>query len=84
MSDSFLAQFPPAADVTVYHLGLFRERETLQPVEYYNKLPVKHVRIKRAYVVDPLIATGGTAAAAISILRYVGLLFVCLTSWPAC
>lgn len=71
MSDPFLAQFAPDANIVVYHLGLFRERETLQPVEYYNKLPIKDKNIKRAYVVDPLIATGGTAAAAISILKYV-------------
>ncbi len=69
MSDSFLSQFSEDADIVVYHLGLFREHETLEPVEYYNKLPVKDPRIKRAYIVDPLIATGGTILAAIQILK---------------
>jgi uracil phosphoribosyltransferase len=69
MSDAFLSQFDPEADIVVYHLGLFREHETLEPVEYYNKLPLKDSRIKRAYIVDPLIATGGTILAAIQILK---------------
>ena len=71
MSDPFLSQLSPDVNVAVYHLGLFRERETLEPVEYYNKLPLKDQRIKHAYIVDPLIATGGTAAAAIAILKSV-------------
>ncbi|GAB7349922.1 hypothetical protein MBLNU459_g0625t1 [Dothideomycetes sp. NU459] len=69
MSDPFLSQLPKNADVVVYHLGLFREKETLQPVEYYNKLPPKDSRINHAYILDPLLATGGTAGAAINILR---------------
>jgi uracil phosphoribosyltransferase len=70
MSDAFLAQLAPDADVVVYHIGMFRERVSLQPVEYYNKLPNNNPEnIKRVYVVDPLIATGGTAGAVIEILR---------------
>lgn len=71
MSDAFLSQFAPDTDVTVYHIGMFREKSSLQPVEYYNKLPNNNTEIKRVYVVDPLIATGGTASAVIEVLRYV-------------
>jgi uracil phosphoribosyltransferase len=70
MSDPFLSLLPAAQDVVVYHLGLFREKETLEPVEYYNKLPLKDQKIKHAFIVDPILATGGTAGAAINILRY--------------
>jgi uracil phosphoribosyltransferase len=69
MSDAFLSQFAPDTDVVVYHIGMFRERVSLQPVEYYNKLPNNNTEVKRVFVVDPLIATGGTAGAVIEILR---------------
>lgn len=69
MADPFLAALPEDADVVVHHLGLFREKESLRPVEYYNKLPLKSPRIKRAYILDPLVATGGTAKAATNILK---------------
>jgi len=69
MCDPFLSQLSPGIDVAVYHLGLFRDKETLDPVEYFNKLPVKNKSIKHAIIVDPLIATGGTAAATIGILK---------------
>ncbi|QKX56851.1 uncharacterized protein TRUGW13939_03958 [Talaromyces rugulosus] len=69
MSDAFLSQFAPDTDVAVYHIGMFREKSSLQPVEYYNKLPNNNTEIKRVYVVDPLIATGGTASAVIEALR---------------
>lgn len=69
MADSFLAAFPEDADTVTYHLGLFREKESLRPIEYYNKLPMKSPKIKRAYILDPLVATGGTARAAIDILK---------------
>ncbi|KAJ5664666.1 hypothetical protein N7462_011479 [Penicillium macrosclerotiorum] len=69
MADSFLAALPEDADTVTYHLGLFREKQSLRPVEYYNKLPRKSDRIKRAYILDPLVATGGTARAAIDILK---------------
>ncbi|KAJ5785677.1 uncharacterized protein N7503_010889 [Penicillium pulvis] len=98
MADSFLAAFPEDADTVTYHLGLFREKVSLRPIEYYNKLPAKSPKIKRAYILDPLVATGGTAKAAIDILKDWGVdhitLFALLGSeiglqkvanvWPEC
>lgn len=56
--------------VSVHHLGLFREKFSQQPVEYYNNLPQSQNAVsKLAIVVDPIIATGGTAIAAIQTLR---------------
>ncbi|KAK7918392.1 uracil phosphoribosyltransferase [Apiospora marii] len=63
--------------VSVHHLGLYREPSTLEPVEYYNNLP-QHVApdpshpaaaASLAIILDPVIATGGTCAAAIQTLR---------------
>ena len=62
--------------VPIHHLGLFREPTTLQPVEYYNNLPY-HTKLAPwakkenhlAIVLDPIIATGGTAVAAIQTLK---------------
>uniref|UniRef100_A0A0B7JXH3 uracil phosphoribosyltransferase n=1 Tax=Bionectria ochroleuca TaxID=29856 RepID=A0A0B7JXH3_BIOOC len=63
------------APVPVHHLGMYREQTTLDPVEYYNNLP-HHIASSDggnasslAIIVDPVIATGGTCAAAISTLR---------------
>ncbi|KAL5606779.1 hypothetical protein BROUX41_003164 [Berkeleyomyces rouxiae] len=81
MMEPFAAQLPEDADTVIYHLGLFREKHSLQPVEYYNKLPRKPDNIKHAYVLDPLVATGGTAQAAINILKDWGIgqiTFACL------
>ncbi|KAK0646422.1 uracil phosphoribosyltransferase-domain-containing protein [Cercophora newfieldiana] len=61
--------------VPVHHLGLFREPTTLQPVEYYNNLPNHQAHdgsaaaSRLAIILDPVIATGGTCAAAIQTLR---------------
>lgn len=85
MSDAFLSHLAPDTDVVVYHIGMFREKYSLQPVEYYNKLPNNNTEIKRVYVIDPLIATGGTATAVIEILRYASLfLFLFLSISLAC
>ncbi|KAF5369796.1 hypothetical protein D9758_001178 [Tetrapyrgos nigripes] len=63
MTDALLTLFPTAP---VYHLGLFREKVSLQPVEYYSRLPsVPPVDI--VYLLDPMIATGGTVLAAASV-----------------
>jgi uracil phosphoribosyltransferase len=58
--------------VPVHHLGMYREPSTLDPVEYYNNLPQQSSSEKAsslAILVDPVIATGGTCAAAIQTLR---------------
>ncbi|KAJ6509908.1 armadillo/beta-catenin/plakoglobin [Mycena vitilis] len=64
MTDALLTLFPEAP---IYHLGLFREKVTLQPVEYYSKLPPSPP-IDLVFLLDPLIATGGTACAALSMI----------------
>lgn len=56
--------------VPVHHLGMYREPSTLDPVEYYNNLPAgQGDAASLAIIVDPIIATGGTCAAAIQSLR---------------
>ncbi|CAH8767466.1 uracil phosphoribosyltransferase [Paenibacillus dendritiformis] len=50
------------------HVGLFRDPETLKPVEYYTKLPTD-VRERALIVIDPMLATGGSAIAAIDVLK---------------
>src|SRR5438874_1486602 len=52
----------------VWHLGLYRDHETLKPVTYYNKLPPRPA-IDLAIVLDPMLATGGSALAVMDILR---------------
>lgn len=72
----------PAAKVG--HIGLYRDPETLQPVEYYCKLP-SDVGERELIVVDPMLATGGSAAAAISFLKQRGaktIKLVCLIAAP--
>ncbi|GAA5909966.1 hypothetical protein JCM5296_002547 [Sporobolomyces johnsonii] len=69
MTDSMLDLFPTAS---VFYLGLFREKVSLQPVEYYQKLP-STVTVDTLFLLDPLVATGGTAIAAISMLLDWGL-----------
>ncbi|KAJ3124516.1 hypothetical protein HK100_011203 [Physocladia obscura] len=56
----------------VHHLGLYREHSTLLPVEYYNKLPAQ-CSVDIGFVVDPMVATGGTAVAAVNLLKEWGL-----------
>ena len=58
-------------EATVWHLGIYRDHETLQPKTYYNKLPVTH-GLDVAFVLDPMLATGGSAIAAIDILKAAG------------
>ena len=52
----------------VWHIGLFRDERTLQPVEYYNKLPVSPT-VQLCIVLDPMLATGGSAVATVDILK---------------
>jgi uracil phosphoribosyltransferase len=55
----------------VGHVGLYRDPETLEPVEYYCKLP-KDIEERDVFVLDPMLATGGSAAAAISFIKQRG------------
>lgn len=52
----------------VWHIGLFRDERTLQPVQYYNKLPVSPT-VQICIVLDPMLATGGSATATVDILK---------------
>ncbi len=65
MSDAVVEILPT---VHVWHLGLYRDHETLQPVTYYNKLPAEP-DIDLSIIVDPMLATGGSAVAAVDILK---------------
>ena len=56
----------PGAEV--WHIGLYRDEETLQPVSYYNKLPTSPT-VQVCLVLDPMLATGGSAIATIDILK---------------
>jgi len=69
MTDALLKLFPSAP---VYHLGLYREKVTLHPVEYYSKLPPSPL-IDQVILLDPLIATGGTACAALAMIEEWGI-----------
>jgi uracil phosphoribosyltransferase len=55
-------------DAQVWHIGLYRDEKTLQPVQYYNKLPTAPT-VGICLVLDPMLATGGSAAATIDILK---------------
>jgi uracil phosphoribosyltransferase len=65
MVDPVLELIPSAE---VWHLGLYRDEETATPVKYYSKLPPERP-VDVALVLDPMLATGGSAAAALSTLR---------------
>jgi len=56
----------PAAEV--WHIGLYRDHRTLEPVQYYNKLPV-HPTVQVCLILDPMLATGGSAVATADILK---------------
>ncbi|HEY3063954.1 MAG TPA: uracil phosphoribosyltransferase [Chloroflexota bacterium] len=78
MVEGVLEMIPTAE---VWHIGLYRDERTLHPVEYYNRLPTPN-RVQLSIVLDPMLATGGTAEASVDILKrwgcerikYVGLL----------
>ena len=65
MVDPILDMIPTAQ---IWHLGLYRDHETLQPVSYYNKLPADP-SVDVCLVLDPMLATGGSASAAVSVLK---------------
>ena len=81
MMDGVLELVPAAK---IGHIGLYRDPETLKPVEYYCKLPVDVTR-REVIVVDPMLATGGSAIDAITMLKAKGvkhLKFMCIISAP--
>jgi uracil phosphoribosyltransferase len=55
-------------DAQVWHIGLFRDERTLRPIEYYNKLP-SSATVQVCLVLDPMLATGGSASATVDILK---------------
>lgn len=79
--DGMLALVPNAK---VGHIGLYRDPGTHQPVEYYCKLPVD-IEKRKIFVVDPMLATGGSAVAAIDFIKQRGgrdIVFMCLIAAP--
>lgn len=81
MVEGMLAMIPAAK---VGHIGLYRDPETLEPVEYYCKLPADSQE-REIFVVDPMLATGGSASAAITLLKQKGVKnihFVCILAAP--
>jgi uracil phosphoribosyltransferase len=56
----------PGAEV--WHIGLYRDERTLKPVQYYNKLPIEP-RVAVCLILDPMLATGGSAVATIDLLK---------------
>ena len=81
MVDGILELIPAAK---VGHVGLYRDEETLQPHEYFVKLP-EDIASRQLFVVDPMIATGGSAIMAIDSLKERGasnIKFVCLVAVP--
>ena len=81
MVEGMLAMIPAAK---VGHIGLYRDPETLKPVEYYCKLPADSNE-REVFVVDPMLATGGSAVAAIQMLKDKGvknIRFLCIIAAP--
>lgn len=81
MTDGLLKLLPTAK---IGHIGLYRDEETKQPVEYYCKLPVD-VEDRTVFLTDPMLATGGSAAAAIGFLKARGvkkIIFLCILAAP--
>ena len=77
-----LLQLMPTAKIG--HIGLYRDPATLQPVEYYCKLP-SDVADRTVFLTDPMLATGGTAEAAIGFLKQKGvkkIIFLCILAAP--
>jgi uracil phosphoribosyltransferase len=77
-----IAQLIPSARVG--HIGLYRDHDTLKPVDYYFKIPASEVE-RDFFVLDPMLATGGSAVAAVSALKEAGarrIKFLCLVAAP--
>ncbi len=81
MTSGIMNLFPTAK---VGHIGLYRDHETLQPHEYYCKLP-DDIQNRQVILVDPMLATGGSAVAAVNFLKARNckdIKFMCLISAP--
>ncbi|MFI3173583.1 MAG: uracil phosphoribosyltransferase [Bacillota bacterium] len=81
MSDGLVNLMPTAK---IGHIGLYRDPETLEPVEYYCKLP-SDVADRTVFLTDPMLATGGTAEAAIGFLKERGvkkIILLCILTAP--
>ena len=81
MTEGLLRLMPTAK---IGHIGLYRDPETLEPVEYYCKLP-SDCNEREVYVVDPMLATGGSCVAAIQMLKEKGVKnihFMCIIASP--
>jgi uracil phosphoribosyltransferase len=81
MVNGFLQIIPEAK---VGHIGLQRDEETLKPIEYYYKVP-KNLKMAEVIMIDPMLATGGSASEALKYLKQRGatkLVFTCLVAAP--
>ena len=81
MVDGVLSLMPNAK---IGHIGLYRNEETLEPVEYYCKLP-ENIENKEVILLDPMLATGGSGSAAITMLKRRGvkkIKFLCIIAAP--
>jgi uracil phosphoribosyltransferase len=81
MADGVLRVLP---DARMGHLGVYRDEATLQPISYYAKLP-PDISATEVLLIDPMIATGGSAVAAVAALKKAGVAsmrFICLVAAP--
>ncbi|MBQ7629015.1 MAG: uracil phosphoribosyltransferase, partial [Selenomonadaceae bacterium] len=81
MTSGVLKIFPKAS---VGHIGLYRDEKTFQPIEYYCKMP-PNLSEKILLVTDPMLATGGSSAAALQLLKDKGarkIFFMCIVAAP--
>jgi len=79
--DGLLKLMPVAK---IGHIGLYRDEETFEPKEYYCKLPAA-IDERKIFVVDPMLATGGSAIAAIDFIKQYGgrdIIFLCVIAAP--
>jgi uracil phosphoribosyltransferase len=76
------AQLIPSARVG--HIGLYRDHDTLKPIDYYFKIPAAEIE-RDFFILDPMLATGGSAVAAVGALKEAGarrIRFLCLVAAP--
>lgn len=81
MLDGLLTMIPNAK---IGHIGLYRNEETLEPVQYYYKMP-KNIKDKEVIILDPMLATGGSASDTINMLKKDGvkkIKFLCIIAAP--